>query len=136
MGRVVHFEIAADDPDRAANFYRKAFGLEVADFGGPTRYLLATTGPEGEAGINGAITGRAEHGQAVVNTIDVENWEEAARAVRAAGGRVLSDKSPIPGVGTFAYCVDTEGNVFGILEAEPAAAAEPVAATTGTAAAS
>lgn len=43
MGRVSHFEITADDPDRAAEFYRKAFGWEINDWGGPFKYLLATT---------------------------------------------------------------------------------------------
>jgi predicted enzyme related to lactoylglutathione lyase len=31
MGRLSHFEITADDPDRAAEFYRKAFGWELKD---------------------------------------------------------------------------------------------------------
>lgn len=128
MGRVVHFEITADDPDRAAEFYRKAFNWEVTDWGGPSKYLLVTTGPADEAGINGAITERQEHLQAVINSIDVDSWERAAQAVKDAGGEVLMEKTAITGVGYFAYCVDTERNVFGILESDPAAkAAEPVA---------
>ncbi len=126
MGRVVHFEITADDPDRAAEFYRKAFNWEVTDWGGPSRYLLVTTGPAGEAGINGAITERQEHLQAVINSIDVDSWERAAKAVKDAGGEVLMDKTAIPGIGYFAYCVDTERNVFGILESDPQAKAADV----------
>lgn len=124
MGRIVHFEISADDPDRAAAFYRKALGWEISDFGGPERYLLVTTGPEGEAGINGAITTRAGHRQAVVNTVDVADWHAAARAVVEAGGTVLTGMTEIPGIGYFAYCTDTEGNVFGILEASSTAGRE------------
>ncbi len=121
MGRVIHFEITADDPDRAAEFYRKAFGWEVTGWGGPMKYLLATTGPEGEAGINGAITERQDHAQAVVNSIQVERWEDGAAAVAAAGGKGLMEKTPIPGMGYFAYCHDTELNVFGIFESDPSA---------------
>ena len=121
MGRVVHFEITADDPDRAAEFYRKAFDWEVTDFGGPFKYLLVTTGPDGEAGINGAILARSEHGQQIVNSVAVDSWEQGAKAVRDAGGRVLMDKTAITGIGYFAYCRDTEGNVFGIVENDPAA---------------
>lgn len=121
MGRVVHFEIGAEDPDRAAEFYRKAFNWEISDFGGPMKYLLATTGAADEPGINGAIRKRDEQQQAVINSIDVASWESGARAVVEAGGRLLTEKTAIPGVGYFAYAVDTEGNVFGIMESDPAA---------------
>lgn len=121
MGRVVHFEIGADDPDRAAEFYRKAFNWEISDWGGPMRYLLVTTGAADEPGINGAIMQRAEHQQAVINSIDVASWEAGAKSVVEAGGRLLMEKTAIPGIGYFAYCTDTEGNVFGILESNPAA---------------
>ena len=124
MGRVVHFEITADDPDRAAEFYRSAFGWEITDWGGPLKYLLATTGPADKPGINGAITDRQLSRQAVVNSIEVASWEQGAAAVRAAGGQVLTDKTAIPGIGYFAYCTDTEGNVFGIMQEDPAARAE------------
>lgn len=133
MGRVVHFEIPADDPDRAAEFYRKVFNWEVADSLQPDPYMLVTTGPADQAGINGAITPRHEHLQAVVNTIDVDNWESGAKAIVEAGGDVLTEKTAIPGIGYFAYCTDTERNVFGILEANPAAKAEDVLVAAGAA---
>lgn len=133
MGRVVHFEITANDPDRAAEFYRRAFNWDVTDWGGPSKYYLVTTGPADRAGINGAITARQEHSQAVVNSIDVDSWDRAARAVKEAGGEVLMEKTAIPGIGYFAYCLDTERNVFGILESDPAAkAAEAPAAAVHT----
>ena len=124
MGRVVHFEITADEPDRAAEFYRKVFNWEVTDWGGPSRYLLVSTGPSDTAGINGAITERQDPPQAVINSIDVDSWDQAARAVSEAGGEVLTEKTAIPGVGYFAYCRDTERNLFGILESNPAARAK------------
>ena len=113
MGRVVHFEITADDPKRAAKFYGKAFGWTFQDMPGEFTYMLATTGDEKATGINGAIMGR-QHGQAVINTVGVDDFEAAAQAVKDAGGHVLQPKTPIPGIGWFAYCKDTEGNVFGI----------------------
>ena len=121
MGRLSHFEITADDPERAAAFYRKAFGWEFNDWGGPFKYLLATTGPKDQVGIDGAIMPRHDTKQAVINTISVDNWEDGARAVKDAGGKVLGDKQAVPGQGYFAYCRDTEGNAFGIFEANPAA---------------
>ena len=122
MGRLSHFEITADDPERAAAFYRKAFGWEFKDYGGPFKYLLATTGPKDEVGIDGAVMPRHDTKQAVINTITVDKWEDGAQAVKDAGGKVLSAKDAVPGLGYFAYCRDTEGNVFGIFEANEAAA--------------
>jgi hypothetical protein len=120
--RLVHFEITADDPDRAAAFYKKAFGWEFADYGGPFKYLLATTGPKDQPGIDGAIMSRSDdYKQAVINTIGVDDFEASAKAVRDAGGKVLQDKHAVPGVGWFAYCRDTEGNVFGIFKDDPQA---------------
>lgn len=131
MGRVSHFEITADNPDRAAAFYKKAFGWEINDWGGPFKYLLAATGPKDEVGIDGAIMDRSDHKQAVINMISVDKWEDGARAVKDAGGTVLQDKTPVPGQGYFAYCRDTEGNVFGIFQPDATAAAEPAAAPAG-----
>lgn len=124
MGRVSHFEITADNPKRAAEFYEKAFGWKFNDWGGPFTYLLATTGDKDETGIDGAIMDRTDHGQAVINTITVGKWEDGAKAVNNAGGQVLMEKTAVPGQGYFAYCKDTEGNVFGIFESDPTAAQE------------
>jgi predicted enzyme related to lactoylglutathione lyase len=124
MGRVSHFEITADDPKRAAAFYEKAFGWKFTDWGGPFTYLLATTGEKDQVGIDGAIMDRTDQKQAVINTISVDKWESGAEAVKKAGGQVLQDKTPVPGQGYFAYCKDTEGNVFGIFEADSSVAME------------
>ncbi|MDD1671065.1 MAG: hypothetical protein LUQ67_07150 [Methanomicrobiales archaeon] len=37
------------------------------------------------------------------------------------GGKALSPKMAVPGVGYNALCQDPEGNVFGIMEMDPAA---------------
>ena len=58
MPRVVHFEINADKPERAAAFYKKAFGWKVKKWDGPMPYWMVTTGEKGELGINGGIMNR------------------------------------------------------------------------------
>ena len=40
MPRVIHFEFAADNPERAAKFYREVFGWESTQWGGPMDYWL------------------------------------------------------------------------------------------------
>ena len=39
MPRVIHFEINADDPERAVEFYRGVFGWDITNMGGPMRLL-------------------------------------------------------------------------------------------------
>jgi|WetSurMetagenome_2_1015567.scaffolds.fasta_scaffold496457_2 uncharacterized protein len=114
VARVAHFELNADNPERAAEFYRKAFGWQITKWEGPVDYWLVTTGPDLEQpGINGAIMKRI-HGQATVNTVVVQSIDEYLSKVTKAGGTIAAPKMAIPGVGYQAYCKDTEGNLFGI----------------------
>ncbi len=55
MPRVVHFEIHADDPERAVKFYQNVFGWELTKWGGPHEYWVIKTGPDGSLGINGGL---------------------------------------------------------------------------------
>jgi predicted enzyme related to lactoylglutathione lyase len=120
--RVVHFELPADDPDRAAKFYADAFGWQVTKWGGPTDYWLVTTGEEGEPGIDGGIGKRQDAGDQTTNTIDVPDLDAAVAAVEAAGGRITNPKHAVRGVGWLAYATDTEGNPFGIMQSDESAA--------------
>ena len=116
MSRVVHFEIQGDEPEALANFYRKVVGWEIVSWEGPQKYWLAITGPESQAGINGAIMERHFREQPVINTIEVENLDEALKRVEAEGGKKLLGPNEIPSIGTHAYCADPEGNMFGMLQ--------------------
>ncbi len=121
MARVVHFEIHADDPERAAKFYQAAFGWSVSKWDGPMDYWLVTTGEEDQPGINGAIMKRqcpagGEGFSAFVCTLDVESYDDTAAKVEAAGGGVTSPKQAVPGVGWHGYFSDTEGNTFGAMQ--------------------
>ena len=103
MGRVVHFEIHADDTDRAVQFYSKTFGWTFNQWEG-NPYWLITTGPPDTPGIDGGLSQR--HGEidgeaviAYVCTIDVDDLDAAVAAVQENGGRITIEKQPIPGVG-------------------------------------
>lgn len=120
MNRVIHFEIAVDDPERAAAFYERALGWKVTKWEGPIDYWLVTTGQEGEPGIDGALARREPGSPPVVNTIGVADLEETIRKVEEAGGKLVS-RSTIPGVGYLAYLEDTEGNPFGAMQEDPSA---------------
>jgi len=121
MQRVIHFEIPADNPERAVEFYTKAFGWKIQKWPGPTDYWLVETGPATEPGINGGILKRPHPGAVTCNTIGVASLDDALKAVESAGGKVAVPKMPIPGVGWLAYCLDPEGNQFGMMQNDPAA---------------
>ena len=124
MSRVIHFEISAEDPERATRFYSNVFGWKIQKWDGPEDYWMATTGEEGQPGIDGAIMRRSDlstGGNSVINTMDAESVDELAAKIEQAGGRIVAPKMAVPGVGYFAYCQDTEGNTFGIMQADPSA---------------
>jgi uncharacterized protein len=119
MSRVIHFEIPAGEPDRAAAFYGKVFGWKFDKWAGPTEYWMVTTGTEGTPGINGGMMKKPGGITSTTNTIGVESVDAAVNAAVGAGGKNIMPKTPIPGVGYFAYCEDTEGNLFGVMQMDP-----------------
>jgi predicted enzyme related to lactoylglutathione lyase len=118
MSRVIHFEIPASDPERAANFYKKAFGWKIEKWPGPMDYWMVTTGADGAPGINGGLLRKQAPTVATTNTIGVESVDGAVAAVQGAGGKLVVPKMPIPTIGYFAYCEDPEGNLFGVMQAD------------------
>lgn len=121
MSRVVHFEIHADQPERAAAFYESVFAWTVTKWNGPEEYWLLTTGAATAPGINGGLMRRRGPDAHVFNTIEVASVDKCVKDIEAAGGTVVVPKFPIPGVGWLAYFKDTEGNIFGITEPDKAA---------------
>jgi predicted enzyme related to lactoylglutathione lyase len=126
MPRVIHFEIHAGDPDRAVKFYETLFGWTFQKWEGPMDYWLVTTGPDSQPGINGGLLRRQGEidGQAVIAyvcTVDVENIDASISKAQSNGAQVVVPKMPIPGMGWLVYCKDTEGNIFGMMQADPEA---------------
>ena len=121
MARVVHFEIYADEPERALEFYETVLGWEFSKWEGPGKYWLIKTGPDSEPGINGGLMRRqapldGEGINAFVCTVSVGSIDDLIVKVEGAGGSVSIPKFEIPGVGWVAYFIDTEGNTFGAME--------------------
>jgi predicted enzyme related to lactoylglutathione lyase len=117
MPRPVHFEIPADNPERAIAFYQAVFGWTFQKWeGGNVEYWMIITGPDGEPGINGGLMPRQHPDQPCVNTIGVANLDETLAAVEKNGGKCVLPKMPIPTVGWLAYCKDTEGHIFGLMQ--------------------
>lgn len=121
MGKVVHFEIPVDDPDRARRFYETAFGWSFQGYGDQP-YWLTSIGPDGAAGIEGALIGRGDIHQHPVVVVDVDDIDAAVRSAVDAGAEQLGDRQAVPTMGWSAYVRDPEGNVIGIWQGDPDAA--------------
>jgi predicted enzyme related to lactoylglutathione lyase len=118
MPRIIHFELPADNPERAVEFYSKVFGWKMQKWEGPTEYWLISTGDAAQPGINGGLLRRPYPGAVTCNTLDVASVDEAVANVGKNGGKTVAPKMAIPGVGYLAYCSDTEGNIFGVMQAD------------------
>jgi len=134
MNPVVHFEMPAEDRQRMADFYTKAFGWQTnilgPDMGG---YVTVATGENDERGmaknpgtINGGFYQKTEdpfsHAPSVV--IAVDDIQQAMKKVEDAGGKIVGGSKPgepdnIPGVGLYISFKDTEGNRVSLLQPAP-----------------
>ncbi|MCA0331617.1 MAG: VOC family protein [Actinobacteria bacterium] len=132
MSRVVHFEIQADDVERATAFYADVFGWEFQDWssavGGAT-YWGIITGPDDQPGINGGLMPRpapvpAGHAgtNAFVCTMQVDDYDATEARILAAGGVVALPKMAMVGMAWQGYYLDSEGNTIGIHQPDPDAA--------------
>lgn len=60
-----------------------------------------------------------EMGDTIRNTIGVESIDEYVTKIQKNGGKMLAEKTTIPGVGSMAAFQDTEGNISVVIEPEP-----------------
>jgi hypothetical protein len=129
MPRVVHFEIHAGDPQRAIRFYQQLFGWIFSKFeGGPMPYWVIKTGEE-QLGIDGGLhprkgTGHTKDVEEVIGyvcTINVTHLDDYLARATTLGATICVPKFAIPGLGSLAYCKDTEGNIFGMLQPKQSA---------------
>jgi predicted enzyme related to lactoylglutathione lyase len=125
-GKVVHFEIPADDVARAQHFYGEAFGWQLNEMP-EMGYTLVMTTPSGDSGplepgaINGGMMKRQGHFTAPVITIEVDDIDEALTQVEKLGGKTATGKQSVGDMGFTGYFHDTEGNLIGLWQsASPA----------------
>lgn len=125
--RVVHFEIQAGDPARAMKFYQDVFGWSFQQWGEQKYWMVMTAEKDSkEPGINGGLLPRPADTppqgcgtNAFVCTVHVDNFDEMAKTIEVAGGKVALPKMAIPGMAWQGYFLDTEGNTFGIHQTDP-----------------
>ena len=121
---IVHFEIPADNVERAAKFYKGTFGWEITKFEMPGHdYWIVQTTDVGKdmkptsPGINGGLMKRQNPGQPFMNYISVESVDEMLKTIGVNGGKICLPKQEIgQGMGWIAAFQDTEGNLMGLHE--------------------
>ncbi|MGD9981758.1 MAG: VOC family protein [Hyphomonadaceae bacterium] len=125
MARVVHFEVHAANPERAAKFYESVFGWRFNHMPAIDYWTISTgDGP----GIDGGMLRRRgdppAQGQPVnahMCTIGVDDIDASVKSALEAGATMALPKMAIPNVGHVAYLVDTEGNILGVYQDDPTA---------------
>jgi uncharacterized protein len=124
MDKVVHFEIPADDIERAQKFYKELFGWNIQKAGDMPYWITHTVEvdennmPKESGCINGGMLMRNEAedpgSSNSVIVIDVSNTEEYCKKVEEAGGHVILTPRNVGDMGIYARIKDTEGNIVGL----------------------
>jgi uncharacterized protein len=111
-GKVVHFEVPAGDTGRSREFWTSLFGWQWQAFEGPTEYHMTQV----DDSTGGAVYPDDDRGIRVY--FDVDEINAGAAKVRELGGEA-DEPMPVPGMGWFTACNDTEGNKFGLWQTDP-----------------
>ena len=121
MPTVQHFEIAADDVNRAQEFYKKVFGWTMQRMNNPVRpeddyWTFKTKDIEGKQGLSGGLMKRQSSQQTVTNYITVSSIDEYSSKINQSGGKIIIPKTTLPDMGFISVCLDSENNMFGLFE--------------------
>jgi predicted enzyme related to lactoylglutathione lyase len=114
-GKLVHFELPADDTTRARDFWSSLFGWSFQSSDVPIEYHLTEDLEPG-----GAIYPSQGGERGPIVYFDVDDIDAAVARTRDLGGKA-EDKHPIPGIGWFARAEDTEGNPFSLYQDDSSA---------------
>jgi predicted enzyme related to lactoylglutathione lyase len=114
VAKPVHVEIPAKDTQRALKFYGDLFGWQFQAFeGSPQEYHMTRFSEDSGGAIFPGATGGG-----VRVYFDVDDSDAGRARVNELGGSA-DEKMPVPGMGWFVTCTDTEGNPFGLWQNDP-----------------
>jgi predicted enzyme related to lactoylglutathione lyase len=124
MPRPIHFEIHAENPERAMRFYGELLGWTFNKWSDQPYWLVMTGDPK-TPGIDGGLLPRRgpppvdmQPVNAFVCTFGVSDLDAMVARLPALGGSVAVPRMAIPTVGWLAYAKDTEGNLFGMMQTD------------------
>lgn len=112
-GDITHVDIPVGDMARATAFYSTLFGWRIQEYPGYEGYPMWQA-PNEVSG--GGLAPRDESFTQPRSTVEVDSIDETLSLVRANGGRVLMEKSPISETSWWAVLEDPDGNHIGLYE--------------------
>jgi predicted enzyme related to lactoylglutathione lyase len=113
-GKLVHFELPAQDTARARGFWSGVCGWDFGDSAMPDfEYFMVQTGPD----QGGAVYPAQGEERGPIVYFDTDDIDASVAKVREHGGQA-EEKQAIPHIGWFARCVDTEGNAFSLFQSD------------------
>jgi predicted enzyme related to lactoylglutathione lyase len=131
MPTIVHFEIPSDNLERTKKFYTELFGWKMEKMPGTDQReywtFFTTTNDRGSSSgggegdelrtVSGGMMERQMPQEPIMIYIGVDSVTEYSNKVERLGGKVIKQKTEVPGYGWFAICTDTENNRFALWEA-------------------
>lgn len=122
MPTIVHFDIPADDVERAKKFYKELFDWDIEAVPGPMEYYnISTKNEKGELGVGGGMGKRQQPGSNITNYIGVPSVDKYLVKAQNLGAKIVMPKQTVPGFGYLAVVLDTENNAIGLWEEDPKA---------------
>jgi predicted enzyme related to lactoylglutathione lyase len=118
-----YFEIQAEDINQAKDFYTKIFGWKFTETKGLSveYWRIETDGSRGGMLKRPAPVKPMSGTNAFTCSMEVNDFDKVAEKIIKAGGQVALPKFAVPGVCWQGYFLDTEGNVFGLFQADSSA---------------
>ena len=133
-GKFVWHDLTTTDVEAAETFYSDVIGWTVADSGMThQKYMLFSQGSSMVAGLMATPPEMAAQGVPPCWTghIAVEDVDEYAGKVEAAGGRIRRPPTDIPNIGRFCVVEDPHGAVFILFKGNGTPPPDPVLNTPG-----
>jgi predicted enzyme related to lactoylglutathione lyase len=129
MPTIVHFEIPSDNLERTKKFYTELFGWRVEKMPGTGQReywtFSTTTNDRGSSSsgdeqrrVSGGMMERQMPQEPIMIYIGVDSVTDYTNKVERLGGKVIKQKTEVPGYGWFTICTDTENNGFALWEAK------------------
>jgi len=121
MPTIQHFEIPADDVERAKRFYDSVFGWKMKRMNNPVHtdldyWMFETQDTAGNPGLSGGMMKRQGTQHTITNYVTIPSIDEYVLKIEQAGGKVVIPKTPVPDMGFIVVFLDTENNMFGLFE--------------------
>ncbi len=121
---ITHFEIPADNLERAKKFYEKIFDWKIEKYEKDGEYWSVQTTEVGDdewtpkepGAINGGLVKRDKPEESFLNYITVDSIDKVCKTIEKNGGKIIVPKTEMGEWGWWANFKDTEGNVFGLYE--------------------